>query len=413
MADTNSPDPLLISATQSDEVHTAFDAGNGLSIKIDILPAQTPYVYLSLFPFSPYSSPFFLAPSGSTAVTTVTTQPSALLSPSSYFDNAGAIQSARNTAPTTDDTTPGLNIGFVPSKQTPNLYVDGNKAASTYDAQAGTLTPASPLHEGPHVLTYTLSGYSVTYTQTAGKDGTATTQATAVGPESAQSGSLAITIDTTPPDAPTLTSTGNATKDTPPTFSGTGEVGAIITLHDGTTVLAGTATVQSDGHWRFIPAMPFGDGAHSITATATDPAGNTSAASSALNFAADTAPPPQVDTGSDPLPQSVDIAGYEDAVPPVTGFFHSGTTTDDTKPALGGNIYGGLNPGDVIKIFDGATYIGTVETIHGLGAIPPDWDGVTPLATQVWSFQLPETSAGTHTYTAQIFNAAGVGVAKS
>ncbi|MGY0205907.1 Ig-like domain-containing protein, partial [Acinetobacter soli] len=40
--------------------------------------------------------------------------------------------------------------------------------------------------------------------------------------------------------------------------------------------------------WSFTPSTGLADGAHSITTTATDAAGNTSAASDALNFTVDT-----------------------------------------------------------------------------------------------------------------------------
>jgi hypothetical protein len=175
MANTNSVIRPLVSSVQS-----------GIQVLFDAI--QVPYVYVPVFPS--YSFSFALSPSGSpTITTTVTTLSGAPHTPTSYLDNAGPIQSARSTAPTTDDTTPGLNIGFVPGNQAPSLYVDGAKVASTYDIQAGTLTPANPLTEGTHVLSYTLSGSTITYTQTF-EQNAITTQATGVAMESGQSGSL-------------------------------------------------------------------------------------------------------------------------------------------------------------------------------------------------------------------------------
>jgi hypothetical protein len=77
--------------------------------------------------------------------------------PTSYVDNVGNIQSTTSTAATTDDTTPGLNIGTVPAGTTPKLYVDGVAVAAVYDPVAGSLTPTTALSLAPHALTYTLT----------------------------------------------------------------------------------------------------------------------------------------------------------------------------------------------------------------------------------------------------------------
>ncbi|MCB5205539.1 Ig-like domain-containing protein [Neorhizobium sp. T786] len=85
-----------------------------------------------------------------------------------------------------------------------------------------------------------------------------------------------ITVDTTAPtrpaignivdDVPTATGTitsGSTTNDVRPTISGTGitgEVGGMVTIHDGATVL-GTTKVQSDGSWSFTPATDMTSGA--------------------------------------------------------------------------------------------------------------------------------------------------------
>ncbi|WP_434061850.1 Ig-like domain-containing protein, partial [Acinetobacter baumannii] len=41
--------------------------------------------------------------------------------------------------------------------ETPTLYVDGEKVAASYDPVTGTLTPTTPLADGSHQLTYTLT----------------------------------------------------------------------------------------------------------------------------------------------------------------------------------------------------------------------------------------------------------------
>ncbi|MDZ5524895.1 Ig-like domain-containing protein [Acinetobacter baumannii] len=37
------------------------------------------------------------------------------------------------------------------------MYVDGEKVAASYDPVTGTLTPTTPLADGSHQLTYTLT----------------------------------------------------------------------------------------------------------------------------------------------------------------------------------------------------------------------------------------------------------------
>src|SRR5690606_36188925 len=60
-----------------------------------------------------------------------------------------------------------------------------------------------------------------------------------------------------------------------PTISGTGEAGALVVVSvDGMDV--GMVTVGQDGTWSFTPPAPLTEGMHTITATATDAAGNSS-----------------------------------------------------------------------------------------------------------------------------------------
>ena len=114
-----------------------------------------------------------------------TTAPATPAAPTSYVDNVGDIQNPASAAVTTDDRTPGLNIGGGLT-DTPTLYVDGVAVDAVYDPLTGTLTPTEPLSPGEHQLSYTLTD--------------------AAGNESAQSPALTLTIDTT---APTLTITSS------------------------------------------------------------------------------------------------------------------------------------------------------------------------------------------------------------
>ena len=76
------------------------------------------------------------------------------------------------------------------------------------------------------------------------------------------------------------------TNDNTLALTGTAAANSTVQVYDGATLL-GTVTANGSGAWSFTTAT-LADGAHSFTATATDAAGNTSAASSALSVTIDT-----------------------------------------------------------------------------------------------------------------------------
>nr|WP_174506177.1 Ig-like domain-containing protein [Acinetobacter sp. Marseille-Q1620] len=108
-----------------------------------------------------------------------TTPPDQPDAPLQYVDNVGLGQGVFVSDTETDDTTPGIIIGNIPTNETPTLYVDGQKVDSIYDPVAQTLTPVTALDDGTHNFTYTLTD--------------------AASNESAQSEPIVITIDTLPP----------------------------------------------------------------------------------------------------------------------------------------------------------------------------------------------------------------------
>ena len=100
---------------------------------------------------------------------------------------------------------------------------------------------------------------------------------------------LSVTIDTTAPVAPSITSFStdsgtvgdHITNDNTLTLTGTAEANATVKVYDGATLL-GSAAANGSGAWSYTTAA-LANGAHSLTATATDAAGNTGAASAALS----------------------------------------------------------------------------------------------------------------------------------
>ncbi|WP_228149225.1 Ig-like domain-containing protein, partial [Acinetobacter baumannii] len=137
------------------------------------------------------------AQSPAITVTVDTLAPATPSVPSGYLDNVGADQGIKGSGSSTDDTTPGVVISAPGAGETPTLYVDGEKVAASYDPVTGTLTPTTPLADGSHQLTYTLTD--------------------AAGNESVQSPALLLTVDTTAPGLvitaldPALTATESTT----------------------------------------------------------------------------------------------------------------------------------------------------------------------------------------------------------
>ena len=110
----------------------------------------------------------------------------------------------------------------------------------------------------------------------------------AAGNTGVASAALAVTIDTAAPVAPTIASFSTdsgavgdgITNDNTLTLTGTAEANSTVKVYDGATLL-GSATANGSGAWSYTTAA-LANGAHSLTATATDAAGNTGAASAAL-----------------------------------------------------------------------------------------------------------------------------------
>jgi large repetitive protein len=214
---------------------------------------------------------------------------------------------------TIDSVAPGAPGGLTLAPASDSGTAGDNITSDTTPTITGTAEAGSSvtLKEGSTVLgTATATGGTWSITSSALGDGShnlTATAADAAGNVSVVSSALVLTIDTTAPAAPaslTLapasdsgTAGDHITNDTTPTITGTAEAGSTVTLKEGATVV-GTATATG-GVWS-ITSSTLGEGAHSLTATATDAAGNISALSSALGITIDTtapAPPTGVTLG--------------------------------------------------------------------------------------------------------------------
>ena len=101
-------------------------------------------------------------------------------------------------------------------------------------------------------------------------------------------------MDTTAPDAPTLTLTdgadapltnGQATNETQPVLSGTGTDGDIISIYDNGELI--TTVTVTDGTWSYT-SDALDEGNHVFSLTSTDPAGNVSEPSAPIGILVDT-----------------------------------------------------------------------------------------------------------------------------
>ncbi|MFT0667647.1 Ig-like domain-containing protein, partial [Enterobacter hormaechei subsp. xiangfangensis] len=181
--------------------------------------------------------------------------------------------------------------------------------------------------------------------------------ATATDPSGNTSPGVHVTApDLTAPDAPEIVtvndnvgaetgplSNGQRTDDARPTFSGISEAGTVITFYDNGKPI-GTATADATGKWSFTPSTNLSEGNHAITTTATDAAGNTSPASTAVSFVVDTV-----------APGAPAIVSITDDVAPGTGTLGSGSSTNDPRPQLTGTA----EAGSTVTIYDNGIAIGT------------------------------------------------------
>ncbi len=247
--------------------------------------------------------------------------------------------------------------GTAPANSTVNVY-DGTTKLGTAAADASgawNFTTAA-LTDGTHSFTAT---------------------DTVSGTTSAASPAVNVTIDTKAPSAPTITSYttdsgtvgDGVTNDATLTLTGTAEANATVKVYDGTTLL-GTATANGSGAWSYTTAA-LASGPHSLTAKATDAAGNTGVASAALSVTIDTTAP---------------------VAPTIASFStDSGTAGDHITNDATLTFTGTAEANSTVKVYDGTILLGTA-TANGSGA---------------WTYTTAALSNGAHSLTAKATDAAG------
>ncbi|WP_265303358.1 Ig-like domain-containing protein [Pantoea sp. JK] len=184
-------------------------------------------------------------------------------------------------------------------------------------------------------------------------------QLSPAGVEGEQSTDYTVTVDTSVPNAPVITSVsdnvpggivgpianGGLTNDSKPTVSGTAEPHALIRILDGNTVV-GSVYATDKGAWSLELPAALSDGTHTLTVKAEDRAGNVSPQSNSWSLNVDTLAP------SAPV-----ITNLVDNVQGGTvGDIARGGLTNDNKPTLSGTA----EPNALVKIMDGGKVIGSV-----------------------------------------------------
>ncbi|MDL2193051.1 Ig-like domain-containing protein, partial [Cobetia sp. LC6] len=271
----------------------------------------------------------------------------------SATDDVPADTGALASGDSTNDATPTLT-GSAEAGSTVTITHNGEVVDSvTADTNgAWSYTPSTDLIDGEHA-------FSVTATDAAGN-------------ESAPSGEFTLTVDTVAPDAPTLSETDGTT------VAGTGEAGTTIEITNTAGDILGSAVVDAEGNFS-VELSPEQEAGSTLTATATDAAGNESAASTALDVPEDADVTP---------PNTPTITSATDDVPADTGALASGDSTNDTTPTLGGTAEAGS----------------TVTITHNGEVV----DSVTADANGSWSYT-PSTDLtdGDHVFSVSATDAAG------
>ena len=193
---------------------------------------------------------------------------------------------------------------------------------------------------------------------------------------------LSVTIDTTAPTAPAvpdltagsdngISTTDDTTNVQTPSLTGKAEANAAITLFDGATIV-GTGKANAAGTWT-VKTTTMAAGKHSITAKATDAAGNVSAASAALAVTIDT---------STATPTTPDLTTASD-----NGLSNTDNITRNTTPTFTGKAEADAT----VKLFDDKAEIGVAKAD----------------AAGTWTIKSSVLTDGSHSITAQSTDVAG------
>ncbi|MBU9173423.1 Ig-like domain-containing protein [Burkholderia gladioli] len=179
------------------------------------------------------------------------------------------------------------------------------------------------------------------------------------------------------------------TDDAMPIYQGRGEnltpfakEAALVTIYDGDQVI-GHTRVKLDRTWTFRPDAPLADGPHSFSATLSDPAGNTTERSPALDFTVDTRSFGG-SGGGDPggvlaIQSVIDHEGV------LVGALQPGQATDERSPEIAGVALAN----SLVKVRVDGKQIGSV-----LADADGHWSLILPVALSEGRHNVTASSVG-------------------
>ncbi|MHA7271508.1 beta strand repeat-containing protein [Arthrobacter sp. HLT1-20] len=276
-----------------------------------------------------------------------------------------ATDIAGNTSATSPSTSITIDITAPGKPGRPTLTAASDTGRSATDSITKIITPTitGTATAGTTVTLYdgaaaigtapVAGGYTITTTLANGSHAITAKATDIAGNVSIASTARTVTIDTTAPPAPPApklsaasdtgkSSSDRITKTTTPIMTGTNESRAIVTLYDGATQIGSRTTT---GTTFSIASLALAAGVHTLTATATDTAGNTGTSSPSTTITIDTTAPG--------APAAPVLTAASD-----TGISTSDRLTKTTTPALTGTA----EDGSTIALFDGATATGAAVT---------------------------------------------------
>ena len=248
-----------------------------------------------------------------------------------------------------------VNAGGGVLKDTANPVVTFDTPVPVNNANKAAYTFSGNCSENTRSVSVTVAGtVNATPTCTGGAWTTAGLDLTAIGDATLTvdavhtqvvgkiaTGHTTVLKDTATPAAPVVTAPSGTIFTNLPTVTGSSEANASIAVRiDGSPV--GTASANGSGNWSFSLVSPLGAGAHTAGATATDAAGNASAASSVSNFYV----APTVTVAPATLPGGTVAVAYSQALtasggtPPYTFAVTAGSLPGGLTLASGGGLAG-------------------------------------------------------------------------
>ncbi|MCQ4143513.1 Ig-like domain-containing protein [Vogesella sp. AC12] len=190
------------------------------------------------------------------------------------------------------------------------------------------------------------------------------------GASSAQSMSYSIMVDSSAPAAPaglalsTATDSGSSSSDgitsqTMPTVTGTAEANSTVEVYvDGVPV--GSVTTDGSGAWSYTLGRALSSGSHSLSAIATDAAGNSSSQSTTYSITVDSSAPTVL------AMSLLDDSPTSNSVRYLVSFSEDVEGLDSIDFSLSGSARGSIGG---VQQLNARTYIVLVNNVAGSGAL--------------------------------------------